>query len=172
MECAGALRKRDLPLANPKREPQLTSSSTTKSQGLQFVAMKCYKTKGNILTFVSIRGVLELSEVRPHALSMWDQGLLPGCSLPVAKSLGTSFTGPPPSLDPALAHSHPLRLMDSPSLPFSNPNRCRGCQRFLPSAWAGCSEKPPPSCCCQPWIPHYSWQWSAFLRFPAARCVG
>lgn len=64
--------------------------------------MKCYKTKGNILTFVSIRGLLEFSEGRPDVLSMWAQGLLLGYFLPVAESLGTFFTGPPPpTLDPA-----------------------------------------------------------------------
>lgn len=47
--------------------------------------------------------------------------------------------------DQPVAHSH--SLMDSLSLPFSTPNRCRVLQRFLLPAWAGCSGTAPPSCC-------------------------
>lgn len=45
---------------------------------------------------MAIRGVLELSEGRPDTLSKCAQGLLLGKFLPVAKSPGTFFTGPPP----------------------------------------------------------------------------
>lgn len=62
-----------------------------------------------------------------------------------------------------VAHSHSLRLMDSISLPFSNPNHCRACQRFCPSAWAGCSEKPLPPATISHWflITHSSGQLSS-----------
>lgn len=119
------------------------------------------KTQGNILTFVSIRGVLELSEGRL------------GNFLPVAKSLGTSFTGPPPPrLDPACGTRPYPETGGFSLLSLFQPKWLQSVPKLCPPAWAGCSEKLPPSCCSQPLIPHCSEQWSASLRLTAARCVG